>query len=182
MLLILLSFASEDDRTKFEYLYGKYKNLLLKKAWDILHDYMLAEDAVSEAYLRIYRNLHKIDDPDANRSVAFMVTITRNAALTLRGKADIVQEQQDDAASEYDLEQSVLDSLASQRAYAILGGIDEESRNIFVLKFAYDMSHRDIAESLGLTENNVTVKLHRAKKKVADLLRKEGLAHDGQSS
>lgn len=173
MVFLLLSFASPEDRDKFEYLYSKYKNLLLKKAWDILRDYMLAEDAVSEAYLRIYKNLHKIEDPDANRSIAFIVTITRNAALTMLKKADTVVEYDDAASADYDLEASVVDGLSAERVYTILQELNQETRDIFILKFAYDMSHREIAEATGLTENNVTVRLHRARKRISEIIKKE---------
>jgi RNA polymerase sigma-70 factor (ECF subfamily) len=44
--------------------------------------------------------------------------------------------------------------------------LKEEQRAVFLLKYAHDMSHRDIAKTLGITENNVTVRLHRAKAKL----------------
>lgn len=179
-MFFLLTFASEDERDKFEYLYNKYKSLLFYKCLVILNDYMLAEDAVSEAYLRIYRNLHKIDAPDSPQSISFMVTIARNAALTIlrRTRAEAPEPVDEARADEFNLEEAVLKGISSERVYAILGGMDEELRNIFVLKFAYDMPHRAIAESLGITENNVTVKLHRAKKKLAEILEKEEYARE----
>jgi RNA polymerase sigma factor, sigma-70 family len=176
-LILLFTFETEFERDKFEQLYNKYNNLLFYKAWEILHDYMLAEDAVSEAYMRLYRNLHKVDDdPDSPRSAAFLVTIVRNVALTMvkRAGAETADAFEEDRPDTFDLEGMVLSEISSERIYAILGGLDEELRNIFVLKFAYDMQHREIAETLGITENNVTVKLHRAKKKLAEILEKEG--------
>lgn len=174
-MLLLLTFANEAERDQFEYLYHKYKNLCLKKAYDVLHDYAMAEDAVSEAYLRVYKNLHKIDDPDSNRTTAFLVTITRNAALTMlsREKKDLqeLDEAQEDG---FDLEQFALSRDSTQGIFKLLEELSEELRNVFVLKFAYDMNHREIAQALSITENNVTVRLHRAKKKLADLLIKEG--------
>lgn len=56
-MILLLSFASEEERDAFSYLYSHYKEIMLQKANAILHDPMLAEDAVSEAFLRIYRNM-----------------------------------------------------------------------------------------------------------------------------
>lgn len=178
-MIFLLSFSSESDKEKFEYLYSKYKNLLLHKAYEILKDYMLAEDAVSEAYLRIYKNLHKIDDPDSNQSIAFAVTIAKNTALTIlsREKAKSTELYDETQPDEFDLEQHVLSELSSGAVYSAMECLGEELRGIFLLKFAYDMPHREIAQTLGITENNVTVKLHRAKKKLAEILKKEGYAH-----
>ena len=59
-MLIFLAFANDDDKSKFDYLYNRYVKLLLYKAYAVLHDYSLAEDAVSEAFIRVYKNLGKI--------------------------------------------------------------------------------------------------------------------------
>ena len=81
--MILLFVLASGEEEAFAYLYSHYKGLMLQKAYAILHDRMLAEDAVSEAFLRIYRNRHKVDDPASDRSLSFVMTIVRNTALTL---------------------------------------------------------------------------------------------------
>lgn len=50
----MLTFDSEDERLKFESLYLNYRNLLFKCAFNILKRKNLAEDATSEAFIRIY--------------------------------------------------------------------------------------------------------------------------------
>ncbi len=179
-LLFLLSFETDADRDKFEFLYAKYKNLLMHKAIGILRDHNLAEDAVSEAYLRVYRNLHKIDDSSSNSAIAFLVTIVRNVALTMlqKAKAEVPDEFDEERPDAFRLEDAVLSGIASSEIFAILGQMDESLRDIFIMKYAYDLTHKEIASALGLTENNVTVRLHRAKKKLAEILAKEGCAHD----
>lgn len=180
MLFWLLLIASGGDREKFELLYEKYKRLLLKKAYEILGDYQLAEDAVSEAYIRVYRNLHKVEEPVSGRSAAFLVTITRNVALSMASTRNKYQSEPYDEAMEDDvqLEQDVLSELASEEVVALLDGIGEEFKSVFLLKYAYDLSHKDIGKMLGISENNVTVRLHRARKKLSALLRKGGYADE----
>ncbi len=178
-VIFILTFENNANRDKFEYLYERYKNLLLRKAYEILGDAMLAEDAASEAYLRIYKNLHKIEDVSSPRSIAFMVTIVRNVALTMLKKRgnEIAEPFGEEEADPLDLEETVVASMSSEQVYTMLGRLDEELRQLFLLKYAYDMSHRQIAEVLCTSENNVTVKLHRAKKKLAGILREEGVVH-----
>ncbi len=174
-MLFLLTFSTPEDRDRFEYLYHKYKNLCLKKAYDILRDYSLAEDAVSEAYLRAYKNLHKIEDPDSGRTAAFLVTITRNAALTMLSKENKNWEELDEGqVDSFELEAFALSQEFTRDVHRLLDRVDEDLRHVFLLKFAYDMNHREIAQALNISENNVAVRLHRAKKKLADLLVKEG--------
>jgi RNA polymerase sigma-70 factor (ECF subfamily) len=174
--LVILTVAEEGG--KFEYIYTQYKNLMYQKANAILQDSMLAEDAVSEAYMRIYKNMHKIDNPASGRCIAFIVTIVKNTALTLLSKQNrqvisIDELNKDDG---FDLEQFVCSEISSEEIYRLINQLSEELRSVFLLRFAYDLSHRKIGEMLNITENNVTVRLHRAKKRIAALLIKEGYA------
>ena len=179
-MLLLLTFASFEQQSKFEYLYNRYKNLLFHKAWQILQDHMLAEDAVSEAYIRIYRNLHKIEDVDSPRCAAFLVTITRNTALTIlnRNKRELMEEIDETLPDQINIEDSVLSEMSRERITGLLDQLDEDMRNIFLLRYAYDLPSREIAAQLGTTENNINVKLHRARKKLAEIFRKEGVVNE----
>ena len=179
-LFLLLTFSTPDERDKFEYIFHKYKKLMLHKAYGILRDLMLAEDAASEAFIRIYKNLHKIEDPDSPRTAAFVVTIVRNAALTMLEReksrdAEALDEEQSDSL---DLEEQVITQLSADRIQEVIDGLREELKSVFLLKYAHDLSHREIGELLGISENNVTVRLHRAKKSLAELLKKEGCVNE----
>ena len=179
LLILLLSFASEEERDAFSYLYSHYKEIMLQKANAILHDPMLAEDAVSEAFLRIYRNMRKIDDPASGRSAAFVLTIVRNTALTIlrrENRQPNLAMEEDERADSFDLEEHVLSTLSKEQILRILDELNEELRSVFLLKYAYDLPHKKIGLLLGITENNVTVRLYRAKKKIAAALAKEGIA------
>lgn len=178
-MFFILAFDNEGDRAKFEYIYTKYKNLLLHKAWEILKDYSLAEDAASEAFLRVYKNLDKIQDPESGKCVAFIVTIVRNVSLTMlsREKKKFTEPIDEERADDFNLEHTIISDLSSERIYELLNELDEDSRSVFLYKFAYDMPHKEIARLMKTTDNNVTVKLHRAKKKLAAILEREGYAY-----
>ena len=176
-MLIFLAFTGSDDKKKFDYLYNRYLKLLLYKAYSVLHDYSLAEDAVSEAFIRVYKNLDKIDDCDTGKTAAFLVIITRNCALTILSKR-----QRDSHANIDDFElpapNGVEDAVISEHsAKDIMNVIDTLNDNLkepFLLKYAYNMPHKEIAQILGQTENNITVRIHRAKTKLTQLLQKGG--------
>jgi RNA polymerase sigma-70 factor (ECF subfamily) len=179
-MIFILTFSTEQEKSKFEYLFHRYKKLLLHHAVGILRDFALAEDAVSEAYIRVYKNMHKIEDPDSPRTVAFLVTIARNISLTMlaRERKSSAEELLEDQSDGFDLEESVLTRISTVRVQELLNQMREELRNVFILKYAYDLSHREIANTLGISENNVTVRLHRAKKALAAALRKEGYGNE----
>ena len=156
---------------KFEYLYEKYKRLVLHKAFGILNDRGLAEDVASEAFIRVYRNLHKIDDPDSPQTAAFFVTITKNLAITQyhKEKKSLPSDFSElDQASEFDLEGQVESKDEVKQAIGLVGKLNEELKSVFLLKYAHDLPHKEIGKVLGITENNVTVRLFRAKKKLTE--------------
>ena len=174
--MLILTFSSEWERDKFEYIFQTYKKLMLHKAYGILQDYMLAEDAASEAFIRIYKNLHKIDDPTNKKTIAFVVTIVKNVALTMlqHEKDYIAQEYDENREDTFDLEEHIISALSSENIYKIVDRMGEDLKGVFLLKYAYDLPHREIGRMLGITENNVTVRLHRAKNRLAEFLREEG--------
>jgi len=176
-MFYLLTFTNENDKLKFDFLYDKYKKLLLYKSYDILKDYSLAEDAVSEAYMRIYKNLHKIEDIESKKTISFIVTIVKNVSITLynkRNKVDLIDFQEYEEEDDFSLEDYVVSKDVTNNILNIVDSLKEDLKAPFLLKYAHNLSHKEISVLLKITENNVTVRIHRAKKKLSKILKKEG--------
>ena len=170
------------DGEKFERLFEKYRKLLLYKAYGILYDYALAEDAVNEAFIRIYKNLNKIDDIESSRAASFLVTIVKNTALTILEKQKKYVTQDSDIEPESDdndTGDTVLSGLITSDMLKLVDSLKEELRDPFLLKYAQDLSHKEIALLLNISENNVTVRIHRAKSKLAKMFREAGYVDRG---
>ena len=60
----LMMIDNSDDRIKFEKVYNSFKNIMLNRAYEIIKERQLAEDAVHNAFLKIINNLPKIYEPD----------------------------------------------------------------------------------------------------------------------
>ena len=177
--MIFLAFNTPDDKIKFEHIYSRYNRLLLHKAYEILRDKSLAEDAVSEAFIRIYKNLNKINLNEAGKTVAFLVIITRNCAITIlnkRRRENPANIDDLDLHASDDVEGAVISDCSANEIMMVIGKLKDNLKEPFLLKFAYDMSHKDIAQLLNLSESNVTVRIHRAKAKIAQLLKEGGFA------
>lgn len=179
-MFFFLTFASEEDRIKFERLFEKYQKLLLHKAYGILRDHDLAEDAVSEAFIRIYKNMRKIDDIASSRTISFLVTIVKNTALTIlnrQSKHAVLEdymEYQDEGSG---VEENIITDLITEDMLKLVDELKEELRAPFLMKYAHDLSHREIAALLNISENNVTVRIHRAKTKLVEMFREAGYAN-----
>jgi RNA polymerase sigma-70 factor (ECF subfamily) len=177
MFFVFLAYEAEDGEIKFESLYNRWKKLMLSKAAAILHDRDLAQDAVSEAFIRVYKNLRKLDDVDSGKTAAFLVMIVKNVALTMYQKqskiitADITAFDQADS---YDLEDTVMAENNMSQLLASIDSLKEDLKAPFLLKYAYDYSLKDISRLLKISESNAAVRIHRAKGRLAKILREEG--------
>lgn len=169
------------DEDKFEKIYEKYSRLMYSKAYEILQDHYLTEDAVSEAFIRILKNLRKLDDnvPSA-RTASFVVTVVKNVALTMVEKKNTVEivsfEESYDVQDDNNCEMQIVAGLNAEEILNIVDSLNEDLKQVFLFYYAYEMSLKEIGDCLGITANLAAVRLHRARKKLSERILNEGRA------
>ena len=67
----------------FNLIFDMYSGTMLKVACGITRDKQLAEDAVQESFLRISKNLERLADIYSPETRGYILTITRNASLSV---------------------------------------------------------------------------------------------------
>ena len=145
-----------NDSDKFEKIYTQYVRLMMYKATEILHDASLAEDAVSEAFIRIYKNLHKLeDDIPSPRTASFVVTVVKNTALTILKKQDYTEilPLDENMYDEYDIEDNVLSDISADEITDMINSLGDDLKNVFIFYYEFDMSLKEIGAALGITAN-----------------------------
>lgn len=132
-----------------------------------------AEDLFQEICLALWRALPSFRGECSERTFAFR--IGHNRGLTFRSRC-----RPDPAPLDHDLRDrapgpETLATAAAERE-RLLGAIQRlpEGHRQVVLLSLEGLSHADIAEVLGITENNVAVRLSRARRALKDLLAAEG--------
>ena len=174
----LLAACRRGDRRAFEELVRLTHRRVYALAYRLVEDRSDAEDVAQEAYLRIYRGLAGFREEA--RFETWMYRIVANCAMTelkKRGRFGLLLSDEDldvpvpDRASERALDRDELD-----RALAEL---PEGQRVAVVLKDVYGLSVREISEELGVEEGAVKVRLHRARKRLAESLT-AGADHAGE--
>ena len=144
-----------------------------------MHD---IDDLVQETYARMLR-AREVGKASLTR--AYLFVIARNVALDqlrrrrpewIAGIAEIerlsVVEERPDAAEAASHEQE-LEILAD--AIATLPG---RCREVFVLRRYHDLSHREIAQRLGIAENTVNAQLVTGMLRCRDYLRAHGVTQE----
>ena len=184
---MLISVASMlfvlNNSEKFNNIYLQYWRLMFYKAFEILGDHGLSEDAVNEAFIRIYKNLYKLDDEiPSGRTAAFVVMVVRNVALTMvkKERRGEILPLDESVAEVYHIDEAAVSNMTAEVIMNTVDQLKEELKQVFMLYYAYDMSHKEIASALGITPNSAAVRLHRAKRKLAEILTVEKtIAKDG---
>ncbi len=148
-----------------------------KIAYDILKDMDLSEDAVQEAFEKLTKYAFEIDSVNSNKTKTFMVIITRNVSIEMirRNKIEIIDEAEFSGDIELLYQDDgplPLEVLIREENYRemhiILDELDPKYGDLIDLKYYYDWSDSKLADFFNITEQNIRVRLHRAKKLLAN--------------
>ncbi len=174
MLLFLSMLETPEEQSKFTKLYEMYRYLLWYVAKDILKDKDLAEDAVQEAYLTLTRHMDQVGEVDSPRTKRFLVTIAKSRAIDiLRREHRVEVTEFEDALGDVSGGDALDDYLAVERYEQIVEAIrnlDENYRVVLECRYLHEMSEKETAETLGLAEKTVNVRIWRARKKLQQVL------------
>ncbi len=177
----------EGDTALFEIIMRRYNQRLYRVARAILRDDGEAEDVMQDAYVRAYQHLRQFEG-----RAQFSTWLTRiavhEALARMRRRnrfqdLDALLDTQGDSMTRLLSNTPDPESRASQGELrglleeAILA-LPESYRTVFVMRDVEEMSTAEAAEALGLSEENVKVRLHRARA----MLRRELYARAGTAS
>lgn len=146
--------------------YGAY---CFRIAHNILREPQDAEECLNDVWLRAWNTM----PPHRPKFLsAFLGRITRNHALNMHslksaqkrggGELDLVFEELAECVSGTETTEDVLAARALAEALnEFLASLPAKKRKIFLRRYWYADSVAEIASSMGMTENHVSVTLHR---------------------
>ena len=175
---MIMTIENDDDRQKAGALYRRYGRMMFYIARGILGDADLAEDAVSEAFVRIIENLEKINISDCYKTGGFVVIIVRHTALNMlkmqkRDKTVPFEDYTDYSDSEKSVFENVTIREACAKIADAVAGLHKSYADILYLKCELEYTNEEISKILGISPENVRVRLGRARQALKMKLRKE---------
>lgn len=176
---MIFFFAIIDDehcRSKLEALYTKYGKDMFKVAYRVLNDHQLAQDAVQAAFIKLIDDLDKVDEINCNKTRAFVVIIVRNISINMyrerKRRNHMPLDGMEDALP--DDSQMIDEKLISMELLSQIESKIKELHtaysDVISLKYFYFYSDNEIAKILSITQENVRVRLYRAKRNLIKLL------------
>jgi len=158
----------------------KYGGLCYSLAFNILHSAEDSEECVNDAYIKLWNNI----PPAPDNLKAFICRVTKNSALT-RLKYNSAGKRDDNLKiSLSEIEDALSDKTAeSRRESAEIGELiseflrsqKQEVRNVFIRRYWFMDSVKEIAGKYSFSESKVKSMLFHTRNRLRKYLKKEGI-------
>lgn len=153
-----LSRLANGDMSALEDIYHQLGRRIYMLALSILRDTHSAEDIMQDTFVKLAAEARSYRG--GSNAIAFILTVTRNLSLNL------LKKQRRETPTEVlpdSIDSGDVLSLAALEALSIL---DEQERQIVILKLDCGMKHRHIAEIVGLSPEACQKRYRRALEKL----------------
>ena len=159
----------------------KYRPLCMRIARNILNDSSDAEECTNDAYLAVWNN---IPPKRPEHFAAFVCRIVKNLALkkyehihAAKRNPDVQVsfDELDGLAGNADVEKMCSSKELGEKISEFLQGERQVNRVVFVRRYWFFDSPKEISKRCGMTENAVNALLMRMRGRLKDYLRKEGI-------
>jgi RNA polymerase sigma-70 factor (ECF subfamily) len=156
----------EGELALFEIIMRRYNRRLYRLTRSIVKDELEAEDIIQDAYVRAYEHLHQFEG-----RAKFSTWLTKIAIYEAYARVRRNESQKsagmsalDEVSSDgRDPEEQTYDGELKMVLEKAFDTLPDEYRSVFMLREIEGLSTAETAECLDITEENVKVRLHRAR-------------------
>jgi RNA polymerase sigma-70 factor (ECF subfamily) len=177
VILEWVTLAKSGEQDAFAELVYLFQDPVYNLCYRMLGENGEAEDATQETFLRVFKNLGRYDTTRPFKT--WLLSIASNHCIDRlrKRRMQFVSLDDDPTAATLALrskdptpEQAALAGEVSNYVQGLLLQLDEHYRLAVVYRYWYQYSYAEIAEMMNTTESAIKSRLHRARKKLAELL------------
>lgn len=163
-------------RARFAVLVRRHNQPVYRACRAVLKNDQDAEDAVQAAWLNAFRALHSFRSESSFRT--WITRIAINEATTrLRKQRQLVPTEELTMQDTHSPERDLATKELSQRLEREIDALPEGLRSVLVLRDVVELDTRETATCLGIEDENVRVRLHRARQALAQRLTEAPMAN-----
>ena len=159
----------KEDIDKLNTIYEIYEQPMYRIAYAILKNHSGAEDAVSDAFMKIIRKIRKIDEASSSKTKGYIIRIIRSAAIDQYRKNkkfySRIQCIDDEIFTVPDNSINIESEIFNENT-KMLNILNETDKRIMILRCIKELPWKEIAEHLKLNEATVRKRFERARKKI----------------
>ena len=180
-IIELFFLRSENAISETERKYGRY---LSKIAYNILFDFEDSKECVNDTYMKAWNSI-----PPKQPKVlsAFLGKITRHLAIDIfRRKHTEKRVNSEYTLSLSELDECIPDKFSAEKEFEqkelsesinrFLSSLSKENRDIFLCRYFYSDSIKEIAFFFGTSESKIKSTLFRSRNALKEHLEKEGFS------
>ncbi len=166
----LVAQAQEGNLFAFEELVRRHQQRVYAVARRIVRRHDLADDVVQEAFVRAHQHLSRFErgrpfGPWICR-IAANLAVSQWRSPEARRSEPLPEGHAETPSRAPDALQGVLDGEAGRVLGQALDGLPAEQRAVFVLRTQEELSYKEIAAELGISEGTVMSRLFRARERL----------------
>ena len=166
-----LTSVEQGDANAFAHLVERYQNAVYYLCYRMLGNARDAEDAAQETFLRVYKSINRYDKQ--RKFSTWILSIATNYCIDQLRKRRLLTLSLD-AIPYLDVphtgptpESSLVMEENQEQVRTLLASLGPKDRAAIVMRYWYDFSYDEIAETLSLTNSAVKSRLHRARRRLA---------------
>lgn len=169
---IMLHRLKAGDAGAFNFIFRKYKGKIYHFVLATLYEKNLAEDVTQNVFLSLWEHRQNIV-PEKNFQ-AYLYTIAKNFVYRETEKWILASGYEEQikklhpGEEDFSTEETINANLLEETIIRLINKLPEARRKIFLLHFREDLSNKEIAKRLSISEENVEMQIRRSR----DYLRK----------
>lgn len=177
--IINIALVDDEDVPAFEKMYNRTYKKLYAIAYDILKDHQLAEDSLSEMYLRVSLSFKKINSFSLHDLDAYLVRSIKNTCYNFIEKNNSDKKKLDELIKNNvkDIDDSVFDKIDLDLLMDAVNALPEPFKTALVLKEYYELTADEIAKQMNVSKRSVFYYIKAAK--VMIVIQLEGSDQNG---
>ena len=141
----------------------------------MLNDKDNAEDVLQDSFIAAFKNIHQYNENATFGSWLKRIVINHCIDAVKSAKVNIISLDNIEAPEEVQEEEIAYDIASVKES---IQELPDGFRIILTLYLFEDYSHRMIAEKLGISEGTSKSQYSRARKKLAEIIRKKHIIHE----
>ncbi len=162
----------ERDEAALAELYYRYGGVAYRLAVRVLRDGTLAEEAVQEAFLALWRAPERLL-PERGKPGTWLLTVVHRRAVDIvrreeRRRSDALEAV--DVLDDHSVEETVLVRLESERVRSALAQLPASQREAIELAYFEGLTQSQLAERLGVPLGTIKSRMFKGLEGLAELL------------
>ena len=163
------------DENAFAILIEKYQRQVHALAFRKVGDFQTAEDITQETFLQVHQKLATLNDPTKFSGWLYAIAnhlciawYRKNRLQTESLQETYISEVETEAYSRYVATEHAKTTAAAQRDLVkrLLTKLKESDREVITLHYFEEMTSSEIGKHLGVSENTIKSRLHRARQRL----------------